>query len=225
MSFLVITRHGESQANRDNIFTGWNDVDLTAHGVEQAREAAQLILSTGIQFSDAHTSLLKRAIATANLICDSIDQSYVPIHKTWRLNERHYGALRGLNKDVVRKQYGAEQVAIWRRSYAAIPPLLEQHDHDRRYNRLGVQVPLSESLKMTWERILPYWTHHIAPQLLDGQNQLIVAHGSTLRALIKYLDDIPDDQIDHVEVGNGQPIVYEFDQQLNIISKQALIKK
>ncbi|WP_137601372.1 2,3-bisphosphoglycerate-dependent phosphoglycerate mutase [Paucilactobacillus nenjiangensis] len=219
---LVITRHGESQANRDNVYTGWSDVPLTAKGIKQAQMAAQRIKNLNIHFSDVHTSMLQRAITTANLICDEIDQSYLPIHKTWRLNERHYGALRGMNKDDSKQQFGVEQVAKWRRGYSEVPPQLSKRDHERRYDRLGVQIPLSESLKMTQERLLPYWNDVIAGQLIDGQNQLIVAHGSSLRALIKYLDQIPDDQINSVEVPNGQPIVYELDSKLNVIQKQIL---
>lgn len=219
---LVITRHGESQANRDNVYTGWSDVPLTAKGIKQAQIAAQRIKNLNIHFSDVHTSMLQRAITTANLICDEIDQSYLPIHKTWRLNERHYGALRGMNKDDSKQQFGVEQVAKWRRGYSEVPPQLSKRDHERRYDRLGVQIPLSESLKMTQERLLPYWNDVIAGQLIDGQNQLIVAHGSSLRALIKYLDQIPDDQINSVEVPNGQPIVYELDSKLNVIEKQIL---
>ncbi|QER68038.1 2,3-bisphosphoglycerate-dependent phosphoglycerate mutase [Paucilactobacillus nenjiangensis] len=219
---LVITRHGESQANRDNVYTGWSDVPLTAKGIKQAQMAAQRIKNLNIHFSDVHTSMLQRAITTANLICDEIDQSYLPIHKTWRLNERHYGALRGMNKDDSKQQFGVEQVAKWRRGYSEVPPQLSKRDHERRYDRLGVQIPLSESLKMTQERLLPYWNDVIAGQLIDGQNQLIVAHGSSLRALIKYLDQIPDDQINLVEVPNGQPIVYELDSKLNVIEKQIL---
>lgn len=219
---LVITRHGESQANRDNVYTGWSDVPLTAKGIKQAQIAAQRIKNLNIHFSDVHTSMLQRAITTANLICDEIDQSYLPIHKTWRLNERHYGALRGMNKDDSKQQFGVEQVAKWRRGYSEVPPQLSKRDHERRYDRLGVQIPLSESLKMTQERLLPYWNDVIAGQLIDGQNQLIVAHGSSLRALIKYLDQIPDDQINSVEVPNGQPIVYELDSKLNVIQKQIL---
>lgn len=222
MATLVITRHGESQANRDNIFTGWSDVPLTMAGVEQAQRAAETIRKQNIEFSDVHTSFLQRAIVTSNLICEQLDQLYIPIHKTWRLNERHYGALRGMNKDVAKQKFGVDQVAKWRRGYADLPPMLDIPDHDRRYDELGVQVPLSESLKMTEERLLPYWLDHIAPRLLDGHNQLIVAHGSTLRALVKYLDDIPDDQINTVEIANGEPIKYEFDKHLHIISKREL---
>ncbi|WP_137597901.1 2,3-bisphosphoglycerate-dependent phosphoglycerate mutase [Paucilactobacillus kaifaensis] len=222
MVTLVITRHGESQANRDNIFTGWTDVPLTDKGMLQAQTAALKIRKLQIYFADVHTSMLQRAILTANIICDTIGQSYIPIHKSWRLNERHYGALRGHNKDTIKAQYGSDQVAKWRRGFNALPPQLSNADHERRYDQIGVKIPLSESLKMTQARLLPYWNDHIAPQLLNGQNQLIVAHGSTLRALIKYLDQIADDQIDQVEVANGEPIVYQFDQKLQVLSKTKL---
>lgn len=222
MTTLVITRHGESQANRDNIFTGWTDVALTTTGIEQAHRAAHLIAKSRIEFDDVHTSYLQRAIVTANLICDDIDQLFIPIHKTWRLNECHYGALRGMNKDVAKRQFGEKQVAKWRRGYADLPPQLTTRDHERRYDQLGVQMPLSESLQMTEERLLPYWQDQIAPRLLDGHNQLIVAHGSTLRALVKYLDGIPDSQINTVEIANGEPIRYDFDEHLRIIKKTEL---
>lgn len=216
---LVIVRHGQSQANRDNIFTGWTDVPLTAKGIDQGVAVGQQLRQRGLQFADAHTSYMQRAIMTTDLILDEIDQLYIPIHKTWRLNERHYGALSGQNKAKVKEKIGEEQLHRWRRGFVDIPPQLSQRQHDRRYDRLGVQIPLSESLKMTQERLLPYWQDQIAPRLLDGKNQLIVAHGSSLRALIKYLDQIPDDQIDQVEVPNGKPIWYQFDDHLNIINK------
>lgn len=223
MAKLVITRHGESQANRDNIFTGWSDVPLTARGIAQAHEAAAAIRTQQIQFDDVHTSFLQRAIITADLVCADLDQLFVPIHKTWRLNERHYGALRGMNKDVAKQRFGVDQVAKWRRGYRDLPPALTVADHERRYDQLGVQIPLSESLAMTEARLLPYWTDVIAPRLLDGRNQLIVAHGSTLRALVKYLDQIPDDQINTVEIANGEPILYDFDAQLHVQRKVELV--
>lgn len=216
---LVIVRHGQSQANRDNIFTGWTDVPLTDQGIEQARQVGHELANLGLEFAAAHTSYMSRAICTLNIILDEIDQLYLPVYKTWRLNERHYGALSGLNKAKVKEEVGAKQLHEWRRGYAALPPQLKQRQHERRYDRLGVKMPLSESLAMTQKRLLPYWQDQIAPQLLDGKNQLIVAHGSSLRALIKYLDQIPDDKIDQVEVPNGKPIMYEFDDHLNIIKK------
>lgn len=225
MATLVIVRHGQSQANLDNIFTGWTDVPLTAHGLAQGIEVGRLLAKQGINFDDVHTSLMKRAIITADVILEQIYQDYLPIHKTWRLNERHYGALSGLNKEAVRQKYGTEQWKKWRRGFVDVPPQLTVRQHDRRYDRLGVKVPLSESLQMTQRRLLPYWEDSIAPRLLDGKNQLVVAHGSSLRALIKYLDQIPDDQIDSVEVPNGEPIVYRFDEHLRVVDKQVLLKE
>lgn len=219
MADLVIVRHGQSQANRDNIFTGWTDVPLTDKGIEQGKMVGTELKKRGLQFSDAHTSYMQRAIMTTNIILDAIDQLYIPVYKTWRLNERHYGALSGRNKAKVREEIGAEKLHQWRRGFKDLPPQLAQRQHDRRYDRLGVQMPLSESLEMTQQRLLPYWQDQIAPRLLDGHNQLIVAHGSSLRALIKYLDQIPDDQIDKVEVPNGKPILYQFDDHLNIVKK------
>lgn len=219
MAELVIVRHGQSQANRDNIFTGWTDVPLTTQGIEQGKLVGDELQRLGIQFSDAHTSYMQRAIMTTDLILDKINQLYIPVHKTWRLNERHYGALSGRNKAKVKAEIGAEQLHKWRRGFKDLPPQLTKRQHDRRYDRLGVKIPLSESLSMTLDRLLPYWEDQIAPRLLDGHNQLIVAHGSSLRALIKYLDNIPDNKIDQVEVPNGKPILYRFDDRLRIISK------
>jgi len=222
MTELVIVRHGESTANRDNTYTGWSDVPLTAVGVAQARQAGQALRTAGIQFGAVHTSVLKRAVVTANIILDEINQLWLPEYKSWRLNERHYGALRGQNKDVTRQLYGKAQVQQWRRSFYTVPPLLDETDlsHDRRYTKYGPNVePRGESLKMAYDRIMPYWIDVVAPALLAGHNQLIVAHGSTLRALIKYLEHISDTGIDGVEVANGVPICYQLDAQLNIISK------
>ncbi|AVL00460.1 2,3-diphosphoglycerate-dependent phosphoglycerate mutase [Pediococcus inopinatus] len=222
MTYLVLLRHGQSEANRDNVYTGWSDVPLTQQGRAEAKRAGQLIEQTQIQFTDVHTSLLKRAITTADIVMDQIHQNWLPIHKAWRLNERHYGALRGQNKDKTREIYGVRQVALWRRSFKAVPPLLEATESDRRYVELGDIEPRGESLEMAYKRLLPYWIDEIAPRLLNGQNQLVVAHGSTLRALIKYLEEISDEGIDGVEVANGEPIVYQFDDQLKIISKKFL---
>ena len=219
MAKLVIVRHGQSQANRDNIFTGWTDVPLTEKGIEQGQMVGDELARMGIQFDDAHTSYMSRAIKTMNIILERIDQLYIPVYKTWRLNERHYGALSGLNKAKVKEEVGAEQLHRWRRGYSEVPPKLKHRQHERRYDRLRVKMPYSESLAMTQKRLLPYWEDQIAPRLMDGKNQLIVAHGSSLRALIKYLDQIPDDQIDQVEVPNGKPILYELDPALNITKK------
>lgn len=222
MSTLVMVRHGQSQANLDNVFTGWSDSPLTPLGIEQGHKVGQELRARGYLFHDVHTSYMRRSIMTANIVLEEIDQLYIPIHKTWRLNERHYGALSGQNKALVKEQVGAETLHLWRRGYTEIPPRLKQRQHERRYDRLGVQEPLSESLKMTLERILPYWQDHIAPRLLDNQNQLIVAHGSSLRALVKYIEQVPDDQIDQVEVPNGQPIVYHLDEHLTLLDKEII---
>ncbi|MFD1465349.1 2,3-diphosphoglycerate-dependent phosphoglycerate mutase [Lapidilactobacillus mulanensis] len=223
MAKLVLVRHGESTANAENIYTGWTDVDLTTRGIQQAHEVARLLQGIIFYPTAVHTSVLIRAIKTANIICEDLNWLYLPITKTWRLNERHYGALRGHNKDDSRKEYGEHQVALWRRSFTAIPPLLAKRDHDRRYANIDpFCVPLGESLAMASKRVLPYFQDKIAPALLDGHDQLVVAHGSTLRALIKYLEAIPDDQIDGVEVENGQPIVYEYDEHLKLLRKDIL---
>lgn len=220
MAKLVLIRHGESTANRDNVYTGWSDVPLTERGIQQAHEAGKLLAKAGINFTAVHTSMLQRAIVTANIVVDELGQSWLPITKTWRLNERHYGALRGQNKDVTRQIYGKHQVALWRRSFDAVPPLLNQADHDRRYRMYGIlHESLGESLHMAYDRLLPYWVDQIAPRLIQGENQLVVAHGSSLRALIKYLEQISDQGIDGVEVENGEPIVYEMDHHLNIVQK------
>lgn len=223
MATLVILRHGESVANRDNIFTGWNDVPLTAKGRQQAQAAGKLVAQTGLQFGAVHTSMLQRAIVTSNIVLEAIDQLYIPEYKSWRLNERHYGALRGKNKAKVREQVGDEQIKIWRRSFKTVPPLLDHLVQDHRYDRFGPHIePLGESLEMAYNRLMPYWVDQIAPRLLDGHNQLVVAHGSTLRALIKYLDGVADEDISRVEVANGEPIQYDFDERLNVRRKLIL---
>lgn len=224
MTKLVLIRHGESIANARNEYTGWSDVPLTKKGIAEAHNAGQILAKQNIKFTDVHTSVLKRAIKTAYIVQDECDISYLPIHKTWRLNERHYGALRGLNKDYTRKIYGPKQVALWRRSYSSVPPKLKRPDTGLRvYQRYPQSIlPLAESLKMALHRSVPYYQDHIAPKLIDHHDQLVVAHGSTIRGLIKYLENISDTGIDGVEVGNAQPIVYEFDDKLNIIDKTTL---
>lgn len=222
MATLVMVRHGQSQANLDNVFTGWSDSPLTAKGIAQGRQVGAELKARGFVFSDVYTSYMQRSIITANIVLEAIDQLYIPMHKTWRLNERHYGALSGLNKAAVGKKVGEATLHRWRRGYTEMPPQLKERQHERRYDRLGVKEPLSENLKMTLERILPYWQDHIAPRLLDNHNQLIVAHGSTLRALVKYIEQVPDDAIDKVEVPNGQPIVYHVDDHLHLIKKEII---
>lgn len=221
---LVMVRHGQSLANQLNEYTGWTDSPLTVQGKKEAVQAGKLLAKTGIQFAQLHTSMLSRAIVTSYIILDQIDQNWIPIKKTWRLNERHYGALRGLNKDKTRKIYGKKQVALWRRSYRTVPPLLTKPDnHERRYQTWPESIlPKAESLQMASQRIIPYWIDQIAPALLAGKNQLIVAHGSTLRALIKYLEAISDADIDGVEVENAVPIIYDLDKKLQIVKKTIL---
>lgn len=222
MAVLVMVRHGQSQANLDNRFTGWSDSPLTPHGIEQGKQVGRQLAQTGIQFSDVHTSYMQRSIITANIILEKIDQLYIPMHKTWRLNERHYGAWSGQNKAEMGRKIGQAELHRIRRGFTAVPPKLKHRHHARCYDRLGVKEPLAESLQMALDRILPYWQDQVAPRLLDGHNQLIVAHGSTLRALLKYIEQVPDDQIDQVEVPNGRPIVYHFDKRLHLISKEIM---
>ncbi|WP_270334054.1 2,3-bisphosphoglycerate-dependent phosphoglycerate mutase [Ligilactobacillus acidipiscis] len=223
MSKLVLLRHGQSLANKVNEYTGWSDSPLTEYGIKQAHEAGKLLLKQQLGFTDIHTSVLVRAIKTSNIVLDELHQSYIPIHKTWRLNERHYGSLRGWNKDDTRKIFGVEQVALWRRSYYAVPPKLEFPDRDRRYSDLpDSSLPLAESLAMATDRIVPYWVDSIAPKLLTDKNQLVVAHGSTVRAMIKFIEQISDKDIDGVEVANGEPIIYTFDDKLNLQDKQII---
>lgn len=210
---LVLVRHGESTANRDNEFTGWTDVPLTLKGVRQANRVGEVLKRHGLQFDVSFTSFLKRAIITDNIILEEIEQLWLPLHKAWQLNERHYGALRGLNKDYARQQYGANKVALWRRSYKATPPLLEHVIPDRRYPE-GLE-PRGESLKMASDRLVPYWHSEILPQIQQGKNVLIVAHGSSLRALVKYIEHISDEDIDGLEIDNGEPILYEYEERFS----------
>lgn len=223
---LVLIRHGESEANFANTYTGWSDVPLTAKGEQQAQAAGEAVAQAGIAFAHVHTSVLKRAIKTAYIVQSAMGQDDVAITKSWRLNERHYGALRGLNKDVTREAFGADQVAQWRRSFTQTPPLLQRPSRSRRYHRFPASIiPRGESLATATARLLPYWTDQIAPGLLAGQNQLVVAHGSTLRAMVKFLEAIPDAEIDRVEIGNAQPLCYTLDEQLNVTDKAWLSKE
>ncbi|MFD1393509.1 2,3-diphosphoglycerate-dependent phosphoglycerate mutase [Lacticaseibacillus jixianensis] len=220
---LVLLRHGESVANFSNTYTGWSDVPLTARGVAQAQAAGAALAALGLPFGHVHTSVLKRAIQTAYLVQEAIGQSWVPITKSWRLNERHYGALRGLNKDKTRELFGQAQVAQWRRGFTDRPPLLAQARRSRAYQRYPAAIiPRGESLKDAEARLIPYWADEIAPRLVAGDNQLIVAHGSSLRALTKYLERISDAGINQVEVANAQPIVYTLDRHLAILDKTLL---
>jgi 2,3-bisphosphoglycerate-dependent phosphoglycerate mutase len=217
---LVLLRHGESLWNLQNRFTGWTDVDLTPKGIEEAREAARLLQEGGYTFDVAHTSLLKRAIRTLWITLDGMDLMWIPVHRSWRLNERHYGALQGLNKAETAAQYGDEQVLIWRRSYCDPPPPLTPDDprypsHDRRYAGLAPEeIPLAESLKDTVARFLPYWHETIVPELKAGRRVLIAAHGNSLRALVKHLDGISEEEIVGLNIPTGIPLVYELDDDL-----------
>ncbi|MFD1411394.1 2,3-bisphosphoglycerate-dependent phosphoglycerate mutase [Lapidilactobacillus gannanensis] len=220
---LVLIRHGESTANADDIYTGWTDVDLTPLGIQQAHHSAQMLANLAFYPQAVHTSVLKRAIKTANIICEDRGWLYLPIYKNWRLNERHYGALRGHNKEQTRREFGKKQVAMWRRDYWTVPPLLSEIDHNRCYADIDQRsVPLGESLAMASQRVIPYYVDQIAPELICSHDQLVVAHGSTLRVLIKYLEQITAHGLDGVEVANGEPIVYELNQHLDILTKTVL---
>lgn len=225
---LVLLRHGESSWNLENRFTGWTDVDLTPKGIEEAREAARLLKEGGYTFDVAHTSLLKRAIRTLWIVMDGMDLMWIPVHRNWRLNERHYGALQGLNKAETAAQYGDEQVKIWRRSYDTPPPALTPDDprypgHDRRYADLTPEeLPLAESLKDTVARFLPYWHGTIVPDIRAGKRVVIAAHGNSLRALIKHLDGVSDEAIVEMNVPTGIPLVYELDNDLRPLRSEYL---
>ncbi len=223
MHKLVLIRHGESTWNLENRFTGWTDVDLTPTGVSQAMSAGKLLKAEGYEFDLAYTSVLKRAIHTLWYALDEMDRTWLPVVKSWRLNERHYGGLQGLNKADMAKQYGDEQVLVWRRSYDTPPPALEPTDPrsergDRRYAGLApAQIPLTECLKDTVARVIPFWNDTIAPSIRGGQRVVIAAHGNSIRALVKYLDGIADDAIVGVNIPNGIPLVYELDDDLKPI--------
>jgi 2,3-bisphosphoglycerate-dependent phosphoglycerate mutase len=220
---LVLIRHGESVWNLENRFTGWTDVELTPTGVAQAQNAGRLLKAAGFDFDVAYTSVLKRAIHTLWQTLDSMDRTWLPVVHHWRLNERHYGALQGLNKADMAKQYGDAQVLQWRRSYDTPPPALEATDPrservDLRYAKLNLEdVPLTECLKDTVARVLPLWNESMAPAILAGKRIVVAAHGNSIRALVKYLDNISDDDIVGLNIPNGQPLVYELDAQLKPI--------
>ncbi|MCJ7701029.1 MAG: 2,3-diphosphoglycerate-dependent phosphoglycerate mutase [Anaerolineales bacterium] len=217
---LVLIRHGESQWNRENRFTGWTDVPLNENGVREAQEAGRRLGASGLKFDRAYTSVLKRAICTLWFVLDELDLMWIPVERTWRLNERHYGALQGLNKAEMAEKHSPEQVHLWRRSYAVRPPALDWDDSrhprfDPRYANLERKaLPATESLEDTLNRVLPVWEKKIAPQLSKGKNILIVAHGNSLRGLIKHLDGISDEDIPDLNIPTGVPIVYEFEEQL-----------
>ena len=228
MHRLVLVRHGESTWNLENRFTGWVDVPLTATGVTQAQQAGRLLKEGGYEFDLAYTSVLRRAAWTLWHALDQMDRTWLPVVNDWRLNERHYGALQGLNKAETAKQYGDEQVLVWRRSYDVPPPAMAEDDprserSDVRYARFAdAEVPLTECLKDTVARVLPYWNDTLAPAIAAGQRVLIAAHGNSIRALVKYLDGISDDDIVGLNIPNGIPLVYELDAELKPIKSYYL---
>ncbi len=223
MKKVILLRHGESIWNKENRFTGWTDVDLTEKGVEEAKKAGELLRDAGFVFDLAHTSVLKRAIKTLWLTLEQLDQMWIPVTHSWRLNERHYGALQGLNKAETAAKFGDEQVLAWRRSYDTPPPELTQSDAryaggDPRYRGLAAgQIPLTECLKDTVARVLPYWNQSIAPDIRAGKRVLVTAHGNSLRALVKYLDKVSDQDIVGLNIPTGVPLVYELDDALKPI--------
>ncbi len=228
MHKMVLVRHGESVWNKENLFTGWTDVDLSEKGVEEAAEGGRVLKEDGYIFDIAFTSVLKRAIRTLWIVLDEMDLMWIPVTRDWRLNERHYGALQGLNKAEMADKFGEKQVKIWRRSYDTRPPALEETDPrnpamDPRYQELKKeQVPLTECLKDTVARFLPCWHELIAPTVRSGKRVLIAAHGNSLRALVKYLDNIPDDVIPEVNIPTGMPLVYELEDDLKPIKNYYL---
>ncbi|MDI9374698.1 MAG: 2,3-diphosphoglycerate-dependent phosphoglycerate mutase [Thermotogota bacterium] len=223
MMKLVVVRHGESTWNKENRFTGWTDVDLSEKGKEEAKKAGEILKAEGFEFDLAYTSVLKRAIRTLWYVLDEMDLMWIPVIRDWRLNERHYGALQGLNKAETAARHGEEQVKIWRRSYDIQPPALEESDerfpgHDPRYGNLTAdQLPKTECLKDTVARFLPLWKNEISSDIKSGKKVLVVAHGNSLRALVKYLDNIPDDEIVGLNIPTGIPLVYELDDDLKPI--------
>ncbi|MGM0212971.1 2,3-bisphosphoglycerate-dependent phosphoglycerate mutase [Enterococcus sp. AZ109] len=220
---LILIRHGESEANFANYWTGWLDVDLTEKGVQQAKEAGRLVKRANLLIDCAFESVLKRSIKTAQLVLEESDASFVPEFKTWRLNERHYGDLVGKNKEEMKRQFGKDQVQRWRRNFDEVPPLAKANHFDRRYDWLdGRLITKGESLRMTSERVIPLWQDQIIPRMKMGQTILVCGHGNSLRALIQYLEQIPVEQMDEIDVPNATPILYTFDESLEIQSKKRL---
>lgn len=223
MQKLVLIRHGESVWNKENRFTGWTDVDLSPYGMEQAKKAGQLLKKDGYIFDIAFTSLLKRSIKTLDILLEELNQLWIPVQKSWRLNERFYGALQGLNKDEVTAQYGAEQVQKWRRDPNELPPAITKDDDrypgkDIRYKNLTEsELPLTENLSQTMDRVLPFWNETIVDFIRQEQKVVICAHGNSLRALIKYIDNLSDEDVTKLEIPTGTPLVYELDEGLNRI--------
>lgn len=226
---LVLVRHGESEWNQKNLFTGWADVDLSEKGVEEAKAGGRLLKEEGFDFDLVYTSYLKRAIHTMDNILNELDRTWLPVTKSWKLNERHYGALQGLDKAETAAKYGDDQVLIWRRSFDVMPPALEADDERAPRNMDAYrkvenkdELPLQESLKETIERAVPYFEEEIKPKMVDGERVLIVAHGNSLRSLVKYFDNLTDDEIMSVNIPTGVPLVYEFDEDFNVIGKRYL---
>jgi len=228
MHKLVLVRHGESVWNKENRFTGWTDVDLSEQGVAEAREAGRVLKAEGFTFDAAYTSVLKRAIRTLHNILDEMDLMWLPVTKAWQLNERHYGALQGLDKSETAARFGEAQVKIWRRAYAIAPPPLEPTDprfpgNDPRYRGLSPnQLPVTECLKDTIARVVPYWDAELAPRIKTGERLIIAAHGNSLRALVKFLDGISDDDIVELNIPTGMPLVYDLDANLKSLGSRYL---
>ena len=229
MKQLVLIRHGESEWNKLNLFTGWTDVELSDKGREEAANGGKLLKEGGYDFDLCYTSYLKRAIHTLEIVLDNMDRNFLPVIKTWKLNERHYGALQGLNKAETAEKYGEAQVKVWRRSFDVAPPALKEDDkrnpaldpHYRDVEDKSV-LPLCESLKTTIERVVPFYESEVVPQIKAGKRILIAAHGNSLRALVKYLDKMSDDEIINVNIPTGVPLVYTFDDDLNVVKKEYL---
>lgn len=220
---LTIVRHGESVANKENYWTGWLDVELTEKGEQQAKRAGEKIAAAHLQFDQAYCSVLKRSMKTCELILEESDQLWVPETKTWRLNERHYGDLVGKNKDEMAAKYGKEQVKKWRRGFYEMPPLRVDNQFDRRYDSLDPRlITHGENIAMTLERVIPVWQDELAPLLRAGKNVLVVAHGNSLRALVKFLEKVPENDMASIDIPNAAPVVYEFDEQLTIVKKTIL---
>ena len=225
---LVLIRHGESEWNKANLFTGWTDVELSEKGQNEAREAGKTLLAEGYDFDVCYTSYLKRAIHTLNFALDEMDRAWLPVHKSWKLNERHYGALQGLNKSETAEKYGEDQVKIWRRSFDVAPPLLEKDDkrnpalQEQYRAEQGENLPLGESLKDTIARVVPYFESTIAKDMKEGKRVLVTAHGNSIRALVKYFEDLSEEEILEVNIPTGVPLVYEFDENMHFVSKAYL---
>lgn len=220
---LVLLRHGESQWNQENRFTGWTDVELSHKGRSEAKQAGKILKAKGFQFDFSYTSMLKRAIHTLWMVLDELNQAWIPVEKSWYLNERHYGALQGLNKTETAKKYGEEQVQQWRRSYTAIPPSLADDDirlpsNDLRYTKISANaLPNTESLSLTLKRVIYYWNNTIIKRIKNSERIIIVAHGNSIRAMVKFLDNINDNEIMKLDIPTGIPLIYEFNDNLNAI--------